>query len=67
MAARKNNCQAMECLYYDAWHDGTFKLKGTGQVANTKVMVCAFDWKQNVGHLGNKVNVMGVHGHYHTK
>ena len=29
-------------------------------------MVCTFDWKQNLGYLGKKVNVMGVHGHYHT-
>ena len=29
-------------------------------------MVCTFDWKQNLGYLGNKINVMGVHGHYHT-
>ena len=29
-------------------------------------MVCTFDWKQNIGYLGNKVNVIGVHDHYHT-
>ena len=36
------------------------------QVATTKVMVCAFEWKQNIGYLGKRVVVMGVHGHYHT-
>ena len=29
-------------------------------------MVCTFDWKQNLGYLGNKINVMGVHGHYYA-
>ena len=66
MAARKNNCQGMECLYCESWFDGTFRLKGKTQVATTKVMVCAFEWKQNLGYLGKQVNVMGVHGHYHT-
>ena len=29
-------------------------------------MVCTFNWKQHVGYLGNKINVMGAHGHCHT-
>ena len=29
-------------------------------------MVCKFTWKQNIGHLGKDVTVMGVHGHYRT-
>ena len=28
MAARKNNCQGMECLYCESWFDGPFRLKG---------------------------------------
>ena len=33
------------------------------QLGTTKVMVCTFTWKQNVGHLGNKIVVCGVHVH----
>ena len=29
-------------------------------------MVCTFHWKQPIGHFGNKITVMGVHGHHHT-
>ena len=36
------------------------------KVASTNIMVCTFNWKQSAGYLGNKINVMGVHGHYHT-
>ena len=28
MAARKNNCQGMECLYSESWLDGRFNLRG---------------------------------------
>ena len=35
-------------------------------LAGTKIMVCTFHWKQNIGHFGKKVTVMGVHGPYNT-
>ena len=66
MAARKNNCNGIMVLCYEPWFDSSFKQSQKKKIATTKVMVCTFDWKQNIGDLGNKVNVMGVHGHYHT-
>ena len=32
----------------------------------TKILICAFTWKQNIGHLGKRIVVMGLHGHYRT-
>ena len=66
MAARKNNCAGVTCLHSDAWTDGVWKQKGKTRTATTRVMVCEFHWKQSIGHLGNSVRVMGVHGHYRT-
>ena len=67
MAARKNNCDHMECHTSETWADGVFKgEKEQEKLAGTKIMVCTFRWKQHVGHLGNKIRVMEVHGHHHT-
>ena len=34
--------------------------------AHTKVMVCTFHWRTNIGYLGTVIKVMAVHGHYMT-
>ena len=66
MAVRKNVCENIECVYSDSWVDGIWNVKGKNNTATTRVMVCKFTWKQNIGHLGKDVTVMGVHGHYRT-
>ena len=66
MAARKDNCLKMECHDCKPWVDGRFRTNGKSMTASTKVMVCTFHWKENIGHLGDKITVMGVHGHRHT-
>ena len=66
MAARKNNCKGMKILYSKEWVDGLFKKDKKNKEAITRVMVCQFDWRQNLGHIGLVVKVMAVHMHYHT-
>ena len=66
MAARKNNCASVDCVFYREWMDGVWKEKGKWKTATTRAMVCKFTWKQSIGHIGKVVTVMGVHGHYHT-
>ena len=66
MAARTNVCEEIEQLHTASWCDGTWKVNGKLKTATTRVMICKFKWKQNIGHLGNEVTVMGVHGHYKT-
>ena len=66
MAARKNVCSQVELLHMAAWTDGTWRVKGKHRTATTRIMICRFHWKQNIGHLGNDVTVMGVHAYYRT-
>ena len=66
MAARTNVCEEIEQLHTASWCDGTWRVNGKLKTATTRVMICKFKWKQNIGHLGNEVTVMGVHGHYKT-
>ena len=65
-AARKNVCHMIQCLECHAWVDGEWNQGGKKKATITKVSVCAFTWKQNIGHLGKRIQVMGVHGHYRT-
>ena len=66
IAARKSVCKQVEMLHWDAWPDGTWKDKGKHRAATTRLLICRFHWKQNIGHLGHQVVVMGVHAHYRT-
>ena len=66
MAARTNVCEGIEELHTASWCDGTWRVSGNLKTATTRVMICKFKWKQSIGHLGNEVTVMGVHGHYRT-
>ena len=59
MAARKDVCRQVEIRHTAAWIDGTWQEK-------TRIMICRFHWKQNIGHLGYHLTVMGVHAHYRT-
>ena len=66
MAARTNNCHGMTCLYNESWEDGLFRIKKKTRHATSTVMICKFDWKQNIGYIGLSVTVMAVHMHHHT-
>ena len=67
MAAKTNECQGIKLLQCSKWIDGTWKeTGGKTKTATTRVLVCKFTWKQNIGHLGKHVTVMAVHGHYRT-
>ena len=68
MAARKDDCRGMTCLYHEHWEDGLFRIKGKkkNRYATSTVMICKFDWKQNIGHIGLEVRVMAVQMHKHT-
>ena len=66
MAARKNVCEEVKEVHTASWVDGTWRVLGKTKTATTRVMICKFKWKQSIGHLGNELTVMGVHGHYRT-
>ena len=66
MAARKNVCSKVERLHMAAWTDHTWTEKGKTKIATTRILICKFHWKQNIGHLGSDVTVMGVHAFYRT-
>ena len=53
MAARENNCERIESLHNNHWVDS---IKGRKE-HRTKVMVCEFVWRRNVGHVGNKLRL----------
>ena len=66
MAARTNNSQDIEINYADHWVDDVVRVKQQRKQHITKIMVCTFTWRQNIGHLGSKDFVCGVHGHRDT-
>ena len=62
MAARDNSCEKISLLYANHWVDSIQSKKQH----ITKVMVCEFVWRQNVGHVGKTLRLCGVHGHHNT-
>ena len=57
------NCK---CLLSEGWIDA-FAWLISQNAAETKVMVCEFSSKPNIGHSGNTIEVMAVHCTYDTR
>ena len=66
IAARMDNTTYLECLLHEINADHEYTQKGKRKMARTRMMVCKTGFKQNIGHLGKDIVVMGVHGHFNT-
>lgn len=66
IAARKDNCLSLECLEYDVHHDHPYTEKGKQKQATSRMLACRVGFKQNIGHIGKTIGVIGVHGHFRT-
>ena len=66
IAARKDNCSSLSVLDNDINFDGGYRMRHHVKIAKTRMLTCEVGFKQNVGHLGRSVVVMGVHGHFLT-
>ena len=63
MAVRKDVATGIELLFRKVNPDFPYKKHGKDNMARTRTMVCAVFYKQNLGHIGKRLVVMGVHGH----
>ena len=61
-AARKDTSFALECLLYELHEDHPYTKKGKANMARSRSMILKYMSKQNVGHLGREIVVMGSHG-----
>ena len=66
IAARKDTCNGLKCMEFDANLDHDYKQSGKAKRAITKSLVCEISFKQNIGHLGKSIMVCGVHGNFMT-
>ena len=65
IASRTDVTSSLVCLHYEN-HGHPYREKSKDKSARSRIMVCEVGFKQNIGHLGKKVVVCGVHGHYKT-
>ena len=61
-AARKDTSFALECLLYELHEDHPYTKHGVPKMARSRSMIMKYTSKQNVGHLGREIVVMGSHG-----
>ena len=66
IAARKSTCPALTMLEYQAHDDHSYREKKKDKMARTRMMACTVEFRQNIGHIGREINVLGVHGHHRT-
>ena len=66
IACRKDNTVGLECLLYERHDDHPYSEKGKRKMARSRILVCRVDFKQNVGHLGSHIVIMGVHANNKT-
>jgi hypothetical protein len=66
IASRKDNTTGCHKLHNEVNEDHPYKERGVNKMAKSRMMVCRVTFKQNIGHIGKDLVVMGVHGHYRT-
>ena len=66
IASRKDNTDACLLLHNEVFHAHEYKEKSVRKMAKDRIMVAKVNFKQNVGHIGKDVVVMGVHGNFRT-
>ena len=67
IAARKDTCAGMQMLgNYEVFKDHEYQEKGKLNHARSRIMVCAVQFKQNIGHLGKEIVFLGTHGNFRT-
>ena len=66
IAARKDTTNGVLLLDHDVYGDHAYTDKGKTKMATSRTLICEIGFKQNIGHLGTQIVVMGVHGHYRT-
>ena len=66
IACRKDVTTAMQMLYHEVHPDHPYTKDGRPHQAWSRMAVCKISFKQNVGHLGTDIRILGVHGNYNT-
>jgi hypothetical protein len=63
IAARTDTCICNEQLNYDI-HRVPYTKGGKSKNARSRMLTCKIHLKQNIGHIGKEVVVMGAHGNF---
>lgn len=66
IAVRKDVATGLDCLEYESFNDHNYTEKKKQREARSRMLTCKAYFKQNIGHIGKEVVVMGVHGHCRT-
>jgi hypothetical protein len=66
IAARTDVASSLKCLLSEVHNDHAYKEKGKPKMARSRIAIVEVEFKQNVGYLGKKIVVAGVHGHNRT-
>jgi hypothetical protein len=66
VASRMDNTTGIELIDYTVLEDHRYTRKGKTKMAESRIVTCVVEFKQNVGLLGKRVPVCGAHGHSRT-
>ena len=62
LAGRRDNTHAVERVHYEIHDDHEYKEKRQRKMARTRIMYGEVTMKQNIGHIGKEVVVLGAIG-----